>query len=146
MIQFVPRRNMLCQGYKYNKLVNYPPKQLIAVYNEKYITHMNAFLYTWVRVSWIEFNNCQTRCDLFSLLHLCRQLYMFRVLTPIIRTLYNYNYSFWYWLTGSTTICFRCWGSTQQRKRMAVDPVNQYQKLYLQLYKLLMTGVNTRNM
>jgi len=45
-----------------------------------------------------EFNNCPTRCDLFSLLHFCRQLYMFRVLTPIIRSSYNCNYSFWYWL------------------------------------------------
>jgi len=24
-------------------------------------------------------NNCPTRCDLFSLLYFCRQLYMFRV-------------------------------------------------------------------
>jgi len=60
------------------------------------------FLYTWIRVSWIEFNNCPTRYDLFSLLHFCRQLYMFRVLTPIIRSWYSCNYSFWYWLTGST--------------------------------------------
>jgi len=29
---------------------------------------------------------------------------------------------------------------------MAVVPANQYQKLYLQLYELLMMGVNTRNM
>ena len=35
---------------------------------------------------------------------------------------------------------------TQQRERMVVDPVNQYQKLHLQLYELLMMGVNTRNM
>ena len=49
-----------------------------------------------------KFNNCPTRCDLFSLLYFCRQLYMFRVLTSIIRSLYSYNYSFWYWLTGST--------------------------------------------
>jgi len=40
------------------------------------------FLYTLVRASWIEFNNCPTRCDLFSLLHFCRQLYLFRVSTP----------------------------------------------------------------
>ena len=32
------------------------------------------------------FNNCPTRCDLFSLLHFCMQLYMFRVFTPIIRS------------------------------------------------------------
>ena len=29
----------------------------------------------------------------FSLLHFCRQLYMFRVLTPIIRSWYSCNYS-----------------------------------------------------
>ena len=52
----------------------------------------------------VKFNNCPTRCDLFSLLHFCRQLYMFRVLTPIIRSWCNCNYSFWYWLTRSTTI------------------------------------------
>jgi len=45
-----------------------------------------------------KFNNCPTRCDLFSLLYICRQLYMFRVLTPIISSSYNCNYSFWYWL------------------------------------------------
>jgi len=31
------------------------------------------------------------------------------VLTPIIRSSYNCNHSFWYWLTGSTTIRCRCW-------------------------------------
>jgi len=35
-----------------------------------------------------------TRCDLFSLLHFHRQLYMYRVLTPIIRSWYSCNYSF----------------------------------------------------
>jgi len=53
----------------------------------------------------LDFNNCfPTRCDLFSLLLFCRQFYMFRVLTPIIRSSYNCNYNFWCWLTGSTTI------------------------------------------
>ena len=70
-------------------------------------------LYVWVRASWIEFDKCPTRCDLFSLLYFCRQLYTFRVLTPIIRSSYNCNYSFWYWLTGSTTILTQwvasCW-------------------------------------
>ena len=94
------------------------------------LRRLSWILYSWVRASWIEFNNCPTRCDLFSLLHLCRQLYVFRVLTPIIRSSYNCNYSFWYWLTGSTTIRSRCWvGTAQQRERMVVDPVNQYQKL-----------------
>jgi len=40
--------------------------------------------------------NCPTRCDLFNLLLFCKQLYMFRVLTPIIRSWYSCNYSFWY--------------------------------------------------
>ena len=35
---------------------------------------------------------------------------------------------------------------TQQHERMVADPVDQCQKLYLQLYQLLMMGVNTRNM
>jgi len=33
----------------------------------------------------------------------------------------------------------------QQRDQIVVDPVNQQQKLYLQLYELLMMGVNARN-
>ena len=51
----------------------------------------------------------QQDATLFSLLYFCRQFYMFRVLTPIIRSLYSCNYSFWYWLTGSTAIRSRCW-------------------------------------
>jgi len=62
-----------------------------------------------------EFNNCPTRCDLFSLLHFCRQLYMFRVLTTIIRSSYSCNCSFWYWLTGSTTIRSCCRVGTDSR-------------------------------
>ena len=73
---------------------------------------MNFIYSTWVRASWIEFNNCPARCNLINLLHFCRQLYMFRVLTPIIRSSYNCNYGFWYWLTGSTTIQSRCWVGT----------------------------------
>jgi len=37
-------------------------------------------------IKYIKFNICPTRCDLFNLLHFCRQLYMFRVLTPIFRS------------------------------------------------------------
>jgi len=86
--------------------------------------------FCWVLTKHFQgFSNCPTRCDLFSLLHFCRQLYMFRVLTPVIRSWYSCNYSFWYWLTGSTTIRFRCWVGTdsvptQQRGGMLVDPVN----------------------
>ena len=46
----------------------------------------------------------QQDAAVFSLLYFCRQLYMFRVLTPIIRSWYNCNYNFWCWSTGSTTI------------------------------------------
>jgi len=61
--------------------------------------HMQLIiLMCMVHASWIEFNNCPTSCDLFCLLHFCRQLYMFRVLTPIIRSSYNCSHSFWYWL------------------------------------------------
>ena len=74
-----------------------------------------------------------SRCDLFSLLHFCRQLYMFRVLTPIIRSWYSCNYSFWYWLTGSTTIRCRWW--------VATDSCVSYGR-----YQLLMMGVSTGNM
>ena len=52
------------------------------------------------------FNNCPIRCDLFSLLHFYRQLYMFHVLTSFIRSSSNCNYSFWYWLTAMNKI--RC--------------------------------------
>ena len=72
-----------------------------------------------------QFNDFPVRCDLFGLLHYCRQLYVFRVLTPIIRSWYSCNYSFWYWLTAiisqqdatysvyyisvDRSTCFRCW-------------------------------------
>ena len=79
---------------------------------EKIIANEIRTLYRWVRASKIEFNNRHTRCDLFSLLYFCRQLYMFRVLTTIMRSSYNCNYSFWYWLTGSITIRSRCWVGT----------------------------------
>ena len=39
---------------------------------QQYATY--SVLYTWVHASSIEFNNCPTICDLFSLLHFCRQL------------------------------------------------------------------------
>jgi len=46
----------------------------------------------------------QQDATVFSLLYLCRQLYMFRVLTPIIRSSYNCNYSFWHWSTAINKI------------------------------------------
>ena len=92
----------------------------------------------------------QKYATVFSLLYFCRQLYMFRVLTPIITSSYNCNHSSCHCSTRSTTIRSRCWVGTdsrvsygryylpydthesvpsQQRERMVVDPVNQYQKL-----------------
>ena len=55
----------------------------------------------------LKLNNCPKRCDLFGLLYFCRQLYVFQVLTPIIRSSHNCNYSFWYWLTAMNKI--RCY-------------------------------------
>jgi len=83
------------------------------------------FLYTWVHASWIfYFNNCPTRCGLFSLLHFCRQLYMFRVLTPFIRSSYNCIYSFWYQLINTRNCNYSCtsswwWVSTPEICRAA---------------------------
>jgi len=54
----------------------------------------------------------QQDATVFSLLYFCRQLYMFGVLTPIIRSSYSCNYSFWHWSTGSTAIRSRCWVGT----------------------------------
>ena len=58
-----------------------------------------------------------TICDLFSLLYFCRQLCMFRMLTPIIRSSYNCNYSFWHWSTGSTTIRYRSFSKKKKKKK-----------------------------
>ena len=44
--------------------------------------------------------NVQQDATVFSLLYFCRQLYMFWVFTPIIRSSCNCNYSFWHWSTG----------------------------------------------
>ena len=54
----------------------------------------------------------QQDATVFSLLYFCRQLHMFRVLTPIIRRAYNCNYSFWHWSAGFTTIRCRWVGTT----------------------------------
>ena len=50
----------------------------------------------------------QQDATVFSLLHFCRQLYMFRLLTPIIRSWYSCNYSFWDWSIESTDIRYLC--------------------------------------
>jgi len=89
----------------------YSYKALISGLFDELFGLWRLFTVQWQRNS-MEFNNCPTRCDLFRLLYFCRQLYTFRVLTPIIRSSYNCNYSIWYWLTGSTTIRSRCWVPT----------------------------------
>jgi len=61
----------------------------------------------------------QQDATVFSLLYFCSQLYMFRVLAPIIRSSYNWNYSFWHWSTGSATI------SSQQREQIVADSVDR---------------------
>jgi len=80
------------------------PVSVHTVMNFRCQKRTGSILYTWVRASWIEFNDFPTRCDLVSLLHFCRQLYMFRVLTPIIRSWYSCKYSFLYWLTAMSKI------------------------------------------
>jgi len=77
--------------------------------------YTQPFFLLWVCALWTKFNNCPTRCDLFSLLHFCRQLYMFRVLTPIIRSSYSCNYSLWHWSRGSTTIGCHCWATNRNK-------------------------------
>ena len=42
-----------------------------------------------------------------SLLYFCRQLYMFRLLTPTITSSYSCNYNFWHWSTPMNRI--RCY-------------------------------------
>ena len=50
----------------------------------------------------------QQDATLFSSLYFCRQLYMFRVLTPKTRSSYNCSYSFWHWSAGCTNILSCC--------------------------------------
>jgi hypothetical protein len=46
----------------------------------------------------------QQDATIYSLLHFCKLLYMFRVVTPpIIRSTYNRNYSIWHW---SNRLCY----------------------------------------
>ena len=66
--------------------------------------------------NWITVQQVAT---VFSLLHFCRQLYMFRALTPIFRSSYSCNYSFWHWSAGSIIIRSRCWVSSQQLNTVA---------------------------
>jgi len=54
----------------------------------------------------------QQDATVFNLLYFCRQLYIFRVLTPTIRSWYSCNYSFWHWSTGSTTVRSSGWVGT----------------------------------
>jgi len=79
----------------------------ILFYNSHYCILYRFYivlLYTWVRESNLII--FQQDATVFSLLHFCRQLYMFRLLTPIIRSWYSCNYSFWYWLAAMSKI--RC--------------------------------------
>jgi len=67
-------------------------------------TYFRLILYTWVRAHESNLIIVQKDATVFSLLHFCRQLNMFRVLTPTIRSWYSCNYSFWYWLTTMSKI------------------------------------------
>ena len=73
----------------------------------------------------------QQDATVFSLLYFCRQLYMFRVLAPIIRSSYNCNYRFWHWSTGSTSIRSHCWvGTNSTTRASAVFLVTLWRCLY----------------
>jgi len=53
----------------------------------------------------------QQGATIYSLLYFCKLLYMFWVVTPpIIRSIYNCNYSIWHW---SNHLCYHplWWGS-----------------------------------
>ena len=77
-----------CIGLIYSQMPNTDMRD----WNGRRYVPRNASLgdFVVVRTSQsVNLNNCPTRCD-------CRQLYMFRLLTPIIRGSYNCNYSFWW--------------------------------------------------
>jgi len=80
-----------------------------------------VFIYTYIVCNCYKqgiFFKFSNKMQLYSVfLYFCRQLYMFRVLTPIIRSSYNCKYSFWYWLTGSAAIRSRCWVRTNSTTR-----------------------------
>jgi len=69
----------------------------IILSNANYFTNTKYFFYIHGSVhresNWII---VQQDATVFSLLYFCRQLNMFRVLTPIIRSSYSCNYSFWH--------------------------------------------------
>jgi hypothetical protein len=97
---------------------------LIWVQKIQYLLDSHAcFIFTSIGIT------VQQDATVFSILHTCRQLYMFRVLTPIIRSSYNCNYRFWHWSTGSAIIRSCCWAPTQQQEWMVAAPVDQCQNL-----------------
>ena len=57
------------------------------------IRSINNFIYVLIYCLQ-EMHGATIKSDLFSLLHFCKQLYMFWMLTPIIRSSYSCNYSF----------------------------------------------------
>jgi hypothetical protein len=109
----MPIKNIMCTRHEFWTLVIRNTHCNVAV-----VAHLSVTL-----ILSLLLYNCPTRCDLLSLLYFCRQLYMFRVLTPIIRSSYNCNYSFSYWLTGSTTIRSRCWVGTDSVPTTGYKPV-----------------------
>jgi len=63
----------------------------------QYFESYPGILYTLVRASWTEFNNSPKLDETYSVYYtFCRQIYMFRLLTPIIRSWYSCKYSFCY--------------------------------------------------
>ena len=78
----------------------------------------SLLLYSWVRASWIKFNNCPTGCaTVFSLLYFCRPLYMFRLLN-IEWHLVEYYFSFIKMMNGTVHYTFI---------KMMHGPIHTYQ-------------------
>ena len=77
-----------------------------------YLVSLSTYLYFTDKIVSVEFYihgsvhresnliTVQQDATVFSLLHFCRQLYMFRVLTSATRSSYNCNYSFWHCQPG----------------------------------------------
>jgi len=103
-------KNSTCFGQTYC-----PSSGVLIMYSQQLVFYIHGSVHRESNLIIV-----QKDATVFSLLYFCRQLYVFRVLTLIIRSSYNCNYSFWYWLTGSTAIRSRCWVGTHQRERMVL--------------------------
>jgi hypothetical protein len=77
----------------------------------------------------------QKVATMYSLLYLCKLLYMFRIITPpIIRSTYNCNYSIWHWSNfGKCSV----WSQIRMR---GMDPTSLVPSAILWSRKVAETG------